>query len=309
MIKKQTVLVLGAGASMHLEYPSGKSLKEEILNEALVETGRHYSKLKESLPSSMDTAIIPEIINRFHDLLRMSGRQSIDDFLTNNPKYTRVGTVAIAVVISAHEDQEKLFANKDGDWYQYLYNAMDSPGTTLQSFRENQLAIITFNYDRSLEEYLFHTLESNHQDETGGITVIDAIKSIPIIHVHGQIGELPWLSSQGLGRPYGENDLLRTAASGIKVIDDVKIDNFAPAWKEIEKSQRIIFLGFGYNETNIKHLMQNFHEQRGRLLRGTCFGMTGQEMDDVKGIFTPIAIELGNPSYKIFDFLMNEVSL
>jgi len=60
----------------------------------------------------MDPAIIPEIINGFHDLLAKSGRQSIDDFLTNNPQYKLAGTVAIAVVISAHEDREKLMLIK-----------------------------------------------------------------------------------------------------------------------------------------------------------------------------------------------------
>jgi hypothetical protein len=59
-----------------------------------------------------------------------------------------------------------------------------------------------FNYDRSLEHFLFTALKyssGKSDDECAG-----KLKTIPIIHLHGDLGALPHTGA-ALARPYNSN--------------------------------------------------------------------------------------------------------
>jgi hypothetical protein len=79
--------------------------------------------------------------------LRDSGRDSVDAFLEHNPNFLDVGKPSIAATLIPHEDPDAI---QDGDWYRNLFNAMNAP---FAEFENNKLAVITYNYDRSLEFY------------------------------------------------------------------------------------------------------------------------------------------------------------
>ena len=50
--------------------------------------------------------------------------------------------------------------------------------------------IIDFNYDRSLEHYLFTSLRSLHGRSVD--ECLEKLAKVPIIHVYGQLGTIPY---------------------------------------------------------------------------------------------------------------------
>jgi hypothetical protein len=300
MITTPTVLILGAGASMHLGYPSGIQLKTEILeilnnnylpeNVLIRKLEPHDSKIKE-----------------FSNALSHSGKASVDAFLEYRDDFMHLGKLVIALALTKYENLENLFL-PDNNWYDYLYAKLDSP---INEFDSNNLSIITFNYDRSLETYLHTALMNTYR-----LSIEDAkeiLLKIPIIHVYGKLGELDWQSHDG--RPYSSTDeiiFIKQAANGIKVIhEEVPSDTtLKDARSILVKTERIIFLGFGYGSTNLQRLgFNNDFKYPGKLIYGTCYGYTELERDHLKKQFEPGEVYLGHPLDKIGEFLREELVL
>ena len=71
---------------------------------------------------------------------------------------------------------------------QYLYQHLAVP--TLEEFHQNDVGFITYNYDRTLEQFMLTALANTYgKDET---TCAEILAHIPIIHLHGRLGYLPW---------------------------------------------------------------------------------------------------------------------
>jgi len=190
MIEKETVLILGAGASKTFGFPIGKDLKDEI-----------YLTLKNRSNKVLNEFTTSDELRSFVDRLKYSPEESIDEFLEheNDENIIEFGKKAIAAILLPYEKEETLFnnfittgeKNNKFNWYQYSWNQMN---TSFDDFEKN-LSIITFNYDRSLEYYLFTVLKKkfpgkNEEDYK------NKLKSIPIIHIYGKLGYLPWESTE-----------------------------------------------------------------------------------------------------------------
>lgn len=252
MITVPTTLVLGAGASKPYDFPTGKALREELCDPG---------KLN-GLPEKYSE----QDISAFCEAFKRSQMPSIDAFLANrkdhhvmgagSPTFSELGKAAIAYCLMQREDESKLFLERDDHWYQYLWSKISD---SLESFGSSQLKIITFNYDRSLERYLLVALQNAF-----GIRATDAathLRKIPILHVYGKLGALPELPEpNSQTRPYSADKLtpmaIDIAAKGIRVIDEHRKDDgiFQQASSWLRESQRICFIGFGFDSTNVRRL-------------------------------------------------------
>ena len=154
MITEKTVLITGAGASVPYDYPAGESLVK-LICEGL---GAYHGSLTNSTKRLIDLGFGAEIVLGFVDALRKSGRLSVDAFLEHRTEFIEIGKCAIAQQLIRQEYPEKLFSvDSSENWYQYLFNKMS---TSFEDLSANELSIVTFNYDRSLEHYL-HTAIMN----------------------------------------------------------------------------------------------------------------------------------------------------
>jgi hypothetical protein len=186
MIRKNTVLILGAGASIPYGFPSGYGLVQAIcapgFERLLIERGS----------GDFDNVEAGRFI---HDLQRC-GWQSVDSFLEHRPEFLTVGKAAIALALIPFEDSSRLSDRSvDPGWYDHLWSHMKAPP---ESLGLNKLSILTFNYDRSLEQYFLTVARAAY-----GMNQQDAVRfvsSIPLVHLHGSLGELYPLARQG--RPY-----------------------------------------------------------------------------------------------------------
>lgn len=186
------------------------------------------------------------------------------------------------------------------------------------NFRTNQVAFITFNYDRSLEHFLHSAIKARFglTDETAA----SWLKDIPIIHPYGQLGYLPWqkeilaqsqIFRKELGirnyEPMMTAEKIRIAAAGIEIISEAKHDSVAlqTSQKLIKEAELIISLGFGYHPENMRRLGLERTTQGDpirRPIRGCGFGLTQTEQTAIAKKY-PVAFPIANAC--AYDFLRN----
>lgn len=276
----KTTFILGAGASKPYSFPSGLELKNDIIQSLKDKNSKYFTNLLEIGFTEIE-------IKKFRESLYYCSTFSIDQFLEKNEKYIQIGKSCIAQILLAKENARNLFETPNS-WYQYLFNKINQ---TFENIDKQNIAFLTFNYDRSLEHFLF-TSTQNLFDKND-VDVADKIQKIPLVHLHGQLGYLFWQDNQNFEIPYRinthENHItiedVKRAANSIKIISDNidvnKDEQFILARQILKNSERIIFLGFGYNATNIERLEIN--KLKDTHILGTAYGLNGQQIEEIKG--------------------------
>lgn len=275
MLSKSTVLVLGAGASKPYDFPTGLELSSCIFDQLTGPGYAPYNNLREFFGFGDNE------IGRFREAFYFSGKNSVDAFLEHRTEFLAIGKAATAAVLVGYENPWKVFRYDNQNWLRYLYNNLN---TSFEEFRSNKLAIVTFNYDRVIEFFFYELLKNTYgktDDECRSV-----LEKIPIIHLHGQLGSMPWQSE--LARPFGpERDptSLRIAAEGIKIvhedISDGRDKDFERAKGLMKTANQVLFMGFGYNKTNIDRLEVGELE---RSAMGTAVGLNSQERTEISKI-------------------------
>ncbi len=312
MIKSNIVLVLGAGASAPFGFPTGQGLKDLVCEKTL--------RLSGSVQLLTTLGFNPDIITRFRTALGNSGRLSVDAFLETREDYLDIGKTAIAATLMPFEKTTGLFRdwiNKrkrgKGNWYDLLFDALTA-AVPFDEFDKNKLSIITFNYDRSIEHYLFTSLQSsyNKNDEECG----EKLRKMEIIHVHGSLGPLDW-QSRPTGLPsvsYDSGmgpDIIKLAAQNIKIIHEDTADTpeFTQARNLLLNSTRVFFLGFGYHPANLKRLGIDTLKTRHFNIWGTSLGLSHEREKNI-GELIPILKKEHHQLFKedVYTFLHEHVS-
>ncbi len=265
MITQKTVFILGAGASAPYGYPTGAGLKDMIcdgLGDLLDELVPNAKSIGVSWEEANIKAL-KENFAAFKNRYCGSPIPLIDSFIARNPDISEEGRRLISLCVLAAEKNSRFLREiqepeRQFDWYYLLFNIMvdtlEEPGSYVD-FKKNEVAFITFNYDRSLEYYLYDALKNTFGE-------IDLRKYKPVdlipfkfIHVYGKIDNFPWEEPEGLEYKsnYSIRDILRVAGN-IKLIHE-RNDEFLDDIKEtIIKAKNIFFLGFGYDEDNMTAL-------------------------------------------------------
>jgi len=140
---------------------------------------------------------------------------------------------------------------------------------------------------------------------------------LEIVHLYGQLGFLPWQGEKG--RPYEpdiRDESVVTAAEGIKILSerDDNASEFKRAHELILEARRIVFLGFGYHQTNLQRL--KMPELLSRMARndpspawGTAFGLGRAQRDYIRRSVFSKAITLGNEIEDVLRFLKQKIHL
>jgi hypothetical protein len=301
VFKKPTVLVLGAGASTTYGYPTGEMLVNQIVS-------GDENNLEKQL--RRDAGYTDELMNTFRRELRLASVGSVDSFLEHRGDYREIGKFLIAHRLVRLEDLDILHRTESQEprkdfWYPRLLGHLFDGRTPLS---DNKISIITFNYDRSLEQFLHTAIK--HRVNWSDEKTAEQLTTIPIVHVHGSLGSLPWQSSDG--RPYGNTtdiDTIQRAADSINIVSDTvdETKEFRQARELLEEAEFIFFFGFGYGQANMRRL--NIKEILGhrrvprRQAFGTAVGTTGIERDILDKTYPGIAFDRND--WKIISTMRN----
>lgn len=299
MFNRKVVFILGAGASCPYGFPDGRKLIEDI---------------KESLEKN-EGSYIPHFGEKpwrdFQRQLKLSGTSSIDEFLTNNPKHDAIGRYSIVFQLMYAESEHKLMSQTGGAWYPHLFDALK---TGVRSIDLKPVSFITFNYDRSLEHYLWLRLTEDYGLEfTEASMVMDDLQ---IVHIHGQMGRLPWQDSSVSEvvngyekKPEGLEHIAKVSTC-LRIIHEAHEQTTVAgetACSLIEEAEAVFFLGFGFSRENMEKIgfRSGADQKRGKniAIEGSAMGWTPTEIEDFKRRYP--GFSLGHPIHGSIEYLRN----
>lgn len=322
MFTEKTVFVLGAGASAPFDFPTGRTLKDQVASQII--EGRDLYMLL------MSSGFSNTLLMEFAVTLRDSGQPSIDAFIERRGKFLEAGKAAIAAALLPYEEAGHLFMvqgkghkESDANWYDLLFNMLSEKATRWEDLGDNQLSIITFNYDRSLEQYLSTALRNSY--DLGEQDVAAVMTAIPIEHVYGSLGILPWQDQEGSGLqvvPYAGQvtaENVNRAAASITILPegDQNPEAFSRAGELIRETRYLYFLGFGYHPLNLKRLGLDGKDQFDYArIAGTSFGLSAWASDTIRGFHSLAQLRGDHPNVScrnllpktVYPFLHNHVT-
>lgn len=276
MIRTKTTLIVGAGASCELQFPDGR----EFL--ARIAAGFDFARLGGGLESA-DIAAMAELIAAIAkqarvkkealmeagQVIRSAARisSSIDAILEqhgDNPMVLAVGKLAIAHYTLDAEAQSPLGSEPrdPGDlpvrgtenWLFQLARAIVNgvPRAEAERCLDN-LSIICFNYDRSIEHYLPWALHMAF-----GMSLTDAraltAEKLKITHPYGTPGKLEWQAGKVPVANWGDGELedLPGVVEQIRTVSerDAERGFKRQLVTDVVQGKRLVFLGFGFDPMN-----------------------------------------------------------
>lgn len=256
--------VVGAGAHAPYGFPTGAGLKS-IIREICYPKNHPSSlrvKFKDDarylvnfLPQEYSSywartydhnknlnQILDELLNDFVIDFLDSSESTIDSFLSQVPKWSLLGKLLITYTLRDYEKREPLRRLED-NWIElFLQRHLTSPKPeSLSDFP----IVITFNYDRLLEESILRRLGSSF-----GLSAFEAdkvLETLPIYHVYGKIGD-----SRFDDKKSNEPGHILSDSQNIKIVGEERIKT--PISEIIQKNiasiRKMYVLGFGYDKLN-----------------------------------------------------------
>ena len=274
MISNSAVLIVGAGASKPYGYPTALELRESLIKDLIPLLSKMGGNEKNISPRLL------KLIEAFNK----SSTSSIDLFLTRNKGFMELGKAAITFLLANYEIGSKFreeIVDRKYDWYFELYNTLTKSiinPEDISKFTQNHISIITFNYDRSLEHFIYESLVNSFRTKVKEIN--ELMLSFNIVHVYGKLAPLPWENPEGI--EYGNNVLKEyffDFSKNIQIIYDERKTKPEETMELISNATNIFFLGFGYSEENLEaigfdKLFLKPHQQ----IYGTAYHLTESEV-------------------------------
>jgi hypothetical protein len=292
---RQTLIIVGAGASAEVDFPVGIQLAKNIGAKMDIRfkhgfepvgTGDHdlYSHIRQSHPQEVDQ--FQQAAWRIRDGIAFA--QSIDDFLDqhrNDPHVNLYGKAAIIQAVAEAEQGSRLFFNPHvggetfnaerlaDTWFvKFMY--MLCRGVPRENVREifDHVSFVIFNYDRCIEHFLINALQRaysiRHED------AVATVDDLNIVRPYGSIGNLSEV-------PFGATRLNCVAlAEGIKTYTEqvAAADMIQRINAEIQRAECIIFLGFAYHSQNMR-LLRPAELTPAKPVFGTGYGMSDSDIE------------------------------
>jgi hypothetical protein len=187
-----------------------------------------------------------------------------------------------------HENNRTMtWPNVRGTWLGGLAQLIvqDKERRSIDDIFDN-LSIISFNYDRTIQRFLPFALAS--QFAIPDQQAKEICQRLPVYHPYGSLGLLPWESSTG-SVEFGDIDRvsLSTVASNIRTFtEQIEDENhLAPMREAIGSADRIVFLGFGYLAQNMQLLTHGVTGTAKQIL-GTSVGLSEPDQELVTNLLT-----------------------
>jgi len=332
MISKNTVLVLGAGASMDYGFPSGEELLQDIINIldgsllsenkqakqlAIASIAYKYYEMKKESKKYNVTALF-NAVKAFKERFIRSNTASIDDFIDQIPKDREelkvIGKILIILSISRREKENRLLYKNEKleqshryckelemthqggvislvrGWYNHLWRKLYYGGDVIKNLKN--LTIISFNYDRSLEQYLYLGLLGMSKPDEECKRILN--DNLFVHHVYGKLGNLLWQDKENDGATHnyasfdmklfdqhasllrndpqpGEIPNAYTSLNGYdkmrkilveiaSIVDEIRTytesteetESIGLVKQKLSQCEDLFFLGFGYHPENMK---------------------------------------------------------
>lgn len=298
MFSQPVVFVIGAGASAEYRLPVGAQLKTDVaravgdsdLLNLLSSRGRtpNYEQAGRELAK-----IIPSFVSIDEALNWFNSRRDIIE----------LGKTAIVRSMLRAEQSSLLFNQSDPSsisdidinhtWlpnFLSMIMAESKKDEAAVAFRH--LTIINFNYDRTIEHYIYSALQRNFGLEEDRAREI--VTNLKVLRPYGTVGPLPSQSGEN-PIPFGaisaadDYERLVSVAGNIRSYTEQAEVSAVNIQSELERSRMVVFLGFGFHQQNM-NLLRVSRAEGWRRVFATGMGMHEDNHPIIK---TAIATTVG----------------
>ncbi len=281
---KKLVLVVGAGASNEIGLPLGSELKKRIAT--ALNHQYEFGQLKRGTGSLLIESAYKLITQKVNNgfvgdinpyiqagwMVRDGMHQaiSIDNYLDahkDNRLMIETAKLAIAEVIIESEKNSILhlnplkqkiklnFSDLESTWYGHFFKLL-TEGCQVEKIAErlSSVAIITFNYDRCIEQYLHEALMNYYHIDSHN--ALELMINLKIFHPYGYLGELKWpttfpdVSFGGEIHPHQLIEISRKIKTFTEGTDEDSSE-ILEIRDCMERAEKVAFLGFAYGKQNL----------------------------------------------------------
>lgn len=311
-MKRKYTFIVGAGASVEFGFPVGSELTSSIsdlLNLEFDELGdlergdEQIAYCLRRIPypvakKSWNTSYLYRAANEMSQNMGLA--PSIDNYLEakkDSLGYSEIGKIAIARAILQHEKNSALwfdrrterrqrpdFARMPPNWLTNLFQTLVSQND-LDNFRRalKSCSFVTFNYDRVVEYFFFHSIKSYFdlkENETEKIIKED----LNIVHVYGSLGPINGVNSIEFGDFEDSRSIFKASQNIMTFTEGVNEElEMKQAMNWCEDADVLLFLGFAYLPLNLAALKPETAYLPKTVL-GTGYGMSSDNLAIAKNI-------------------------
>lgn len=268
MINTETVFIIGAGASVAYGYPTSQKLNELILIEGISIIENFLTEKIGFEPPDIIIDYTIEFINKFKKVYDVDSIDWFLEKLSQEQYLQNIGRLLIVHFILESEKRhlELSSSGKTGssdNWYQYLYKTLTNfkdNNADPKQILENKISFITFNYDRSLEYFMYDKFLSGHDFQRHHTSAKELLREIKPLHVYGKVANIylnednETVGELGYGNYIPNYSLLDFLKKNIKLVMERKEVDTETMKEKIKNASRIYFLGFGFDDANLKIL-------------------------------------------------------
>lgn len=279
MFRRKTVFVVGAGASYELKLPTGEALKgkiseilnitfpdgwnqetgdrgiTEILKKRSADCGQHNWNyllhkcwlIRDALPGSLSIDNLLDAHNHDDDLVEC-GKLAISRAILKAERES-------ALFQRGQSDPKTIFQRAAGSWLIPFFQILTEnvPKSNIDALFAN-ISIITFNYDRCIEEFIPAALKLYYGIDD--LKAEEISSKLMVIHPYGKVGELSRRSGDNFASFGAEHYNLNAIAKQIKTFTEGLADpTLDRNIRDLcEKADQIVFLGFAFHPINMQIL-------------------------------------------------------
>lgn len=298
MFKAETLFIVGAGAGVDLLFPVGTELRSKIVG--LVDV--HFDSV--GSPVRGDPELYRQVKSAFSpssDTCSLAGRRiatgifgkrSIDEYLdwsVADKVVVAYGKAAIVRAILNEEirtkrshfgnDTDFCLSHFQGRWHYELFQMLmqSQRGEHVRDIFRN-VKFLIFNYDRCLEYFLYLALQQMGISEGEAREIISAEGTF--FHAYGSIAPLFGAKAVSFGsiNPHNFVALSRNIKTFTEVAEhaDVTLPSTL-----MTSAQNVVFLGFSYNEQNMRLLTPGSAPVE-KVIFGTTKGLPRPVAEDIE---------------------------
>jgi len=235
---------------------------------------------------------------------------SIDNFIDSqrgNEKLSTCGKLAIVRSILEAEEKSKLYFDKskgklglnssrlEKTWYPPFFQLLTENCSKDDLYeRFKFIALIIFNYDRCVEQFLYYALQNYY--EVSDQEAAEVIKNIPIYHPYGSVGSLPWQEDKGTiefgakPKTYQLVDLISKIKTFTEETDPRSINDVHDIKFHVSNACKLVFLGFAFHKQNMQLIAPRKLDKGVKKIErlkpkcfATTFGISESDMEVIKG--------------------------
>lgn len=266
------------------------------------------SAIREALYAKGQQSGSAHSVNDYYQAARrictaMPQAPSIDNFIDShrsNPAIAEVGKLAIASSILKAERGSTLYVSPDNiyntvnfqrlqdTWFNAFFQllCLNAQEEELQG-RLSRVRVVTFNYDRTLEHFLYHSIQNYYG--TKPERAAEILSHLSVFHPYGKVGSLPWQNS-GISMLFGGEiyssplvqvaETLRTFTEGTSETDSQLVQ----IREAVFEAETLVFLGFAFHELNLELLFGSpttAPVRHSKQVFGTAMGLSESNKDAI----------------------------